>query len=71
MTIIFDFERHPYNINCNRYIQIKLWAISSAPVVIQLKCDSKETKMDHIRSKKNYISIVYLATNMLPEKILL
>jgi hypothetical protein len=51
LPIIFYIERHPLNINCNSYIETKLWAMSSKPVVIKLDCDLKETQTNHVRSK--------------------
>jgi hypothetical protein len=55
LPIIFDIERHPFNINCNRYIQNKLWAMSSSSVVIQLECDSKATQTDHVGYKLSWV----------------
>jgi hypothetical protein len=49
LQIIFYFDKHPYDVNCNSYIQTKLWAMSSRP--IKFKCDSKQNKTDNIRSK--------------------
>jgi hypothetical protein len=67
LPIIFYIERHSLNINCNRYIQTKLCAMSSKPVVIKLYCDSKETQTNHVRSKLSDILKVY-KENMFPEK---
>jgi hypothetical protein len=42
--------------------------MSSTLVFIKLECDSKETQMNHVRSKWSEILKVYLK-NMFPEKI--
>jgi hypothetical protein len=67
LPIIFHIERHLLNIPCNRYIQTKLGAMSSKPVVIKLDCDSKETQTNHVGSKLSEILKVYLE-NIFPEK---
>jgi hypothetical protein len=59
VSIIFYIERHPLNINCNRYILTNLWAMSSKPVVIKLDCDLRETQTNHVRSKLSDILKVY------------
>jgi hypothetical protein len=41
--------------------------MSSTPVVLKLECDSKETQMNHVRSKLSEILKVYFK-NMFPEK---
>jgi hypothetical protein len=69
LPIILNFEWHPLNINCNKYININLWAISSisAAVVIKLKYDSNKTKTDLVRWKTIYIKMIILG-NKFSEK---
>jgi hypothetical protein len=60
--IIFDFERHTLNINCNMFIKITLWAISGTLVAIQIKPDFNKTKTDLVRWKTSDVWMVIWIT---------